>query len=100
MRKVCRLPTGEISRDRAARNDVGIYDHKSCILVVGVCALAEIFQDACIFCSKMETTVGLLILRIHFLQIALKLLNTLLCNFAAGNHIEIVRSGYNQMSQF
>ncbi len=31
-----------------------------------------------------------------FLQIALKLLNTLLCNFAACNHIEIVRFEYNK----
>ena len=41
------------------------------------------------------TTVGSLILRNRFLQIALKLLDTLLCNFAACNHIEIVKSGYN-----
>ena len=40
-------------------------------------------------------TVRSLILRNRFLQIALKLLNTLLSNFAAFNHIEIVRFGYN-----
>ena len=41
-------------------------------------------------------TVGSLIWRNRFLQIALKLLNTLLCYFATGNHIEIVRSGYDR----
>ncbi len=45
---------------------------------------------------KKGPTVGSLILRNRFLQIAQKLLNTLLCNFAACNHIEIVRSGYNR----
>ncbi len=42
-------------------------------------------------------TVGSLILRNRFLQIALKLLNTLLCNFTVGNHLAIVSYGYNQI---
>ncbi len=52
-----------------------------------------------VICTRLRetlTTVGSLILRNRFLQIALKLLNALLCNFAACNHIEIVRFGYNQ----
>ena len=49
------------------------------------------------FVSCVPTsTVGSLILRNRFLQIALKLLNTLLCNFAACNHTEIVRFVYNR----
>ena len=41
-------------------------------------------------------TVRSLILRNCFLQITLKPPNILLCNFATGDHIEIVRSGYDQ----
>ena len=73
--------------------------------------LFQSFQSTCIYDIKVslyililtqdtvikfkETKVGSLI-RNRFLQIALKLLSTLLCNFATHNHIEIVRFWYNQ----
>ena len=49
-----------------------------------------------LYWTQWPPTVRSLILRNRLLQISLKLLNTLLFNFAACNHIKIVRFGSNR----
>ena len=53
----------------------------SCIICISI----KMNLNAYILVSAFRSTVGSLILRNRFLQIALKLLNTLLCKFAACN---------------